>query len=91
MNDVLPQNNWTVPSPYPSAMSIENVENLDTDYKALPLLIQWSAIQSVVQHTALRLNLGSSQHADLIFQRISGMKLLLTLNSSDQPEVKTVN
>ena len=69
MNDALPQNNWTVPSPHPSAIS----------KTTKPLLIQWSAIQSVVQHAALRLNLGSSHHADFIFQRICRMKLLLKL------------
>ena len=56
MNDALPQNNWTVPSPHPSAIS----------KTTKPLLIQWSAIQSVVQHAALRLNLGSSHRADFI-------------------------
>lgn len=81
MNDALPQSNWTVPSPHPSAIS----------KTTKPLIIQWSAIQSVVQHAALRLNLGSSHHADFIFQRICRMKLLLTLNSSGQQEVKTVN
>lgn len=35
INDALPQNNWTVPSPNPSTILIENVENLDTDLKAL--------------------------------------------------------
>ena len=35
MNEALPQNNWTFPSPHPSAISIENVQNLDRDYKAL--------------------------------------------------------
>ena len=43
MNDALPQNNWTVSSPNPSVISIENVENLDTDYKAL--------VNSVERHT----------------------------------------
>ena len=31
INDALPQNNWTVPSPNPSTISIENAENLDTE------------------------------------------------------------
>ena len=35
VNDALPRNNWTVPSPHPSAISIENVQTLDADYKAL--------------------------------------------------------
>ena len=43
INDVLPQNNWTVPLSHPSAISIENVENLDTDYTAL--------VNSVQRHT----------------------------------------
>ena len=35
INDALPQNNWAVPSPNPSTISIENAENFDTDHKAL--------------------------------------------------------
>jgi len=80
MNDALAQENWAVPSPYPSAISLENVDN------ARPLLIQSSVIQSVAQHTALKLNLGSSQHATLISQKIVTMKLQSTLNSSQQLE-----
>ena len=43
INDALPQENWTVPSPHPSAISIQNVENLDSDYQAL--------VNSVERHT----------------------------------------
>ena len=40
LNDALPQNNWTVPSPHPSTIPIENVRNLDRDYKALVNLVE---------------------------------------------------
>ena len=50
------------------------------------MLIQSSVIQSVAQHTVLELNLGSSQHATLIFQKIVRMKLQSTLNSFQQLE-----
>ena len=83
INDVLPQNNWTVPLSHPSAISIENVENLDTDYTAL--------VNSVQRHTKCSTDPSSNQHVDLIFQRIVRMNLLSTSNSSDQPRVKTVN
>ena len=35
INDALPPDNWTIPSPHPSAISIDNVDNLDRDYEAL--------------------------------------------------------
>ena len=75
MYDALSQENWAVPSPNPSAISLENVDN------AKPLLIHSSVIQSVAQPTVLELNPGSSQHATLIFQKIVTMKLQSTLNS----------
>ena len=31
INDALPQDNWTIPSPHASAISIDNVGNLDRD------------------------------------------------------------
>ena len=31
INDALPQGNWTIPSPHPSAISIDTVDNLDID------------------------------------------------------------
>ena len=43
INDALPQDNWTIPSPHPSAISIDNVGNLDRDYEAL--------VNSVERHT----------------------------------------
>ena len=43
INDALPQDNWTIPSPHPSAISIGNVDNLDRDYEAL--------VNSVERHT----------------------------------------
>ena len=35
INDALPQDNWTIPSPHPSAISIDTVGNLDRHYEAL--------------------------------------------------------
>ena len=43
INDALPQENWAVPSPHPSAVSIQDVENMDSDYQAL--------VNSVQRHT----------------------------------------
>ena len=43
INDALPQDNWTIPSPHPSEISIETVDNLDGDYEAL--------VNSVEHHT----------------------------------------
>ena len=43
INDALPQDNWTIPSPHPSAISIDDVGNLDRDYEAL--------VKSVERHT----------------------------------------
>jgi len=42
INDALPQDNW-IPSPHPSAISIENVDSLDRDYEAL--------VNSIERHT----------------------------------------
>ena len=89
MNDALPQNNWTVPSGHPSAISIDNVENLDRDYKSL--------VNSVERHTkcstayCIKISPGKQPTCRFHFPEVSRIKLLLTLNSSDQPEVKTVN
>ena len=43
IHNSLPQDNWTIPSPHPSAISIDNIDNLDRDYEAL--------FNSVERHT----------------------------------------
>ena len=43
INDALPQDNWTIPSPRPSAILIENVDSLDRGYEAL--------VNSIERHT----------------------------------------
>ena len=89
MNEALPQNNWTFPSPHPSAISIENVQNLDRDYKAL--------VNPVERYTKCstaccsKIKPGKQPTCRFHFPKDFRMKLLLTLNSSAQPEVKTVN
>lgn len=43
INDALPQDNWTIPSPHPSALSIDNVDILGGVYEAF--------VNSVERHT----------------------------------------
>ena len=43
INDALPQDHWAIPSPHPSEISIDTVDNLDGDYEAL--------VNSVEHHT----------------------------------------
>ena len=43
INDALPLDNWTIPSLHPSAISTDNVEDLDRDCAAL--------VNSVERHT----------------------------------------
>ena len=43
INESLPQENWTLPSPHPSALPFQRIENEDTDYHAL--------VNSVERHT----------------------------------------
>ena len=43
INEALPQENWTVPRPHPSAVPIQDIQNEDDDYHAL--------VNSVERHT----------------------------------------
>ena len=43
INEAIPQENWVVPSPHPSSLLIENVQNFNDDYQTL--------VNSVERHT----------------------------------------
>ena len=43
INKAIPQENWVVPSPHPSSLLIQNMQNLNDDYQAL--------VNSVEHHT----------------------------------------
>ena len=62
INDALPQNNWTVPSPNPSTISIENAENLDTEEPE-----EWMLLCGLNQRYYDTISRGSQSHENLQF------------------------